>query len=79
MIVLVDPVYNPNNQGQITSATKLGPGVTLPNSLVPMETGHRSIMWYPTLPDNKLPDTCISKQKQCVLSMAILRTSMMFV
>ena len=29
MIVLVDPVYNPNNQGQITSATKLGPGVTI--------------------------------------------------
>ena len=29
MIVLVDPVYNPNNQGQITSATKLGPGITI--------------------------------------------------
>ncbi len=29
MIILVDPVYNPNNQGQITSATKLGPGVTI--------------------------------------------------
>ena len=29
MIVLVDPVYNPQNQGQITSATKLGPGVTI--------------------------------------------------
>jgi hypothetical protein len=29
MIILVDPVYNPNKQGQITSATKLGPGVTI--------------------------------------------------
>lgn len=29
MIVLVDPVYNPDNQGPITSATKLGPGITV--------------------------------------------------
>ena len=29
MIVLVDPVYNRKNQGQITSATKLGPGITI--------------------------------------------------
>jgi len=29
MIILVDPVYNPDNLGQITSATKVGPGVTI--------------------------------------------------
>lgn len=29
MIVLVDPVYNPESQGSITAATKLGPGITI--------------------------------------------------
>lgn len=29
MMILVDPVYNPENQEVITSATKLGPGVTI--------------------------------------------------
>lgn len=29
MIVLVDPVYNPEFQSEITSATKLGPGITI--------------------------------------------------
>ena len=29
MIILVDPVYNPEKQGSITSATKLGPGITI--------------------------------------------------
>lgn len=28
-MILVDPVYNPENQEVITSATKLGPGVTI--------------------------------------------------
>ena len=29
MIILVDPVFNPNFAGQISSATKLGPGITI--------------------------------------------------
>ena len=29
MIILPDPVYNPNFLSSITSSTKLGPGVTL--------------------------------------------------
>ncbi len=29
MIVLADPVYNPENQVSISSATKLGPGITI--------------------------------------------------
>ena len=29
MMILVDPVYNPENQEVITSATKLGPGITI--------------------------------------------------
>ena len=29
MMILVDPVFNPNFAGQISSATKLGPGITI--------------------------------------------------
>ena len=29
MIILVDPVYNPNFQDSISSATRLAPGVTI--------------------------------------------------
>ena len=29
MMILVDPVFNPNFAGQISSATKLGPGITV--------------------------------------------------
>lgn len=29
MIILVDPIYNPEHQSQITSGTKLGPGTTI--------------------------------------------------
>src|SRR5210317_1562385 len=29
MIYLVDPSYNPNFQNEITSSTKLGPGITM--------------------------------------------------
>ena len=29
MIIVVDPVFNPNKTGNISSATKLGPGVTV--------------------------------------------------
>lgn len=29
MMILVDPIYNPENQQTITSATKLGPGITI--------------------------------------------------
>ena len=28
-MILVDPIYNPENQQSITSATKLGPGITI--------------------------------------------------
>ena len=29
MIIVVDPVFNPNKSGNVSSATKLGPGVTV--------------------------------------------------
>jgi len=29
MIIVVDPVFNPNKTGNVSSATKLGPGVTI--------------------------------------------------
>ena len=29
MMILVDPVFNPNFAGQISSATKLGAGITI--------------------------------------------------
>ena len=29
MIIIVDPVFNPNKTGNVSSATKLGPGVTI--------------------------------------------------
>ena len=29
MIIVVDPVFNPNKQSSISASTKLGPGVTI--------------------------------------------------
>ena len=64
MIIVVDPVFNPNKTGNVSSATKLGPGVTIAKFLGAYgEIELHSIILVAMMIDNKLRDNCIYKQK----------------
>ena len=63
MMILVDPVFNPNGEDNVSSATKLGHRQQLLSFLVHMEIELHLIMLVATMKENKLQDNCIYKQK----------------
>ena len=62
-ILVVDPVYNPNSVTTITSATKLGPGITIESSLELMVIELHLIMLVKRKIEKKFEDNYIFKPK----------------